>query len=138
MVCFRSVTLLVSEDISGLQVLNREGKFVHIDKSDDPTHILVNLGDLMQRWTDDEILAAKHRVSFNSAKLFEHSESSGDVGSVHNSEDYEKVVCPKRQSIAFFVHPDDQTIVKSLKGISKYAPISAGDYLKQRFRETYK
>ncbi|XP_075240866.1 uncharacterized protein LOC142336152 [Convolutriloba macropyga] len=124
----RSITFLLSEDLSGLQVLNRDGKFVNITQADDPSHILVNLGDLMQRWTDDDLVAAKHRVAFSVEKTTETSQDSFD----------DEIVCMKRQSIAFFVHPDDATIVKSLKEQNKYPPISAGDYLKERFKATYK
>ncbi|KAJ8298921.1 hypothetical protein KUTeg_022981 [Tegillarca granosa] len=42
-----------------------------------------------------------------------------------------------RQSIAFFINPDDETIVKCLDGSGKYEPISSIDYLNMRLGETY-
>lgn len=37
-----------------------------------------------------------------------------------------------RQSIAFFLHPDDEYMVKCLDATDKYPPISGKDYLRQR------
>lgn len=42
-----------------------------------------------------------------------------------------------RHSLAFFVHPDNDCIVKCLDGSDKYPPISALDYLNMRFAATY-
>ena len=38
-----------------------------------------------------------------------------------------------RQSIAFFVHPDDDVIVTCIDGGNKYPPISAAEDLARRF-----
>jgi hypothetical protein len=43
----------------------------------------------------------------------------------------------KRQSIAFFCHPDDGTLVSCLDGSNKYEPILAEDFLKMRLKQTY-
>lgn len=42
-----------------------------------------------------------------------------------------------RQSIAFFIHPDDDVIIKCLDGSGKYEEISSIDYLNMRFAVTY-
>ena len=42
-----------------------------------------------------------------------------------------------RQSIAFFVHPDDEVMVRCLDGSGKYEEISSIDYLNMRFSLTY-
>ena len=42
-----------------------------------------------------------------------------------------------RQSIAFFVHPDDEVMVRCLDGSGKYEEISSIDYLNMRFALTY-
>ena len=39
--------------------------------------------------------------------------------------------------MAFFVHPDDECMVRCLDGSEKYPPVAAGEYLQERFRLTY-
>ena len=56
-----------------------------------------------------------------------------------------RVVVPKeelfhskpRQSIAFFVRPDNDVMVECLDGSNHYPPITALEYTKQRFNATY-
>jgi hypothetical protein len=43
-----------------------------------------------------------------------------------------------RQSIAFFVHPDNDVMVSQLNGSSDQPAIGALDYLKSRLSATYK
>lgn len=42
-----------------------------------------------------------------------------------------------RQSLAFFVQPDDEAIISCCDGSDKYAPVKAGDYLLSRFKDSY-
>lgn len=42
-----------------------------------------------------------------------------------------------RQSIAFFAHPDNKSVIKCIDGSDKYAPITAEDDLAERFSKTY-
>ena len=42
-----------------------------------------------------------------------------------------------RQSIAYFVHPDDNYLISSLDDGDKYKPITGRDYIKMRFSDTY-
>lgn len=42
-----------------------------------------------------------------------------------------------RRSIAFFMQPDDDIIVKCIDGSDKYPPITAIDYIKERLAKTY-
>lgn len=42
-----------------------------------------------------------------------------------------------RRSLAFFVHPDDETLVKCLDGSEKYPAVTAHNYLWQRLNATY-
>lgn len=43
-----------------------------------------------------------------------------------------------RQSIAFFVQPDNGVMVSPLDGSSKHEPVESLAYLKRRLSETYK
>ena len=123
--CFRSITLLISDTFDGLQVKGREGSFIDV-KSTDPTAVLVNLGDLMQRWTNNKLLATKHRVIF-SHFIKEHSGDGRD----------DQIVLPERRSLAFFVQPNDDVIVKPIEASSEYKPVLTIDYLNEKFKATY-
>lgn len=43
-----------------------------------------------------------------------------------------------RQSLAFFVQPDDDAVIRCCDGSDKYPPVSSGVYLQQRLQLTYK
>lgn len=55
--CF---TLLLQDDVGGLQVGNRQGDWVHAPPL--PGTIVVNIGDMLMRWTNDEFVSTPHRV----------------------------------------------------------------------------
>ena len=42
-----------------------------------------------------------------------------------------------RMSIAYFMHPDDDCLIKCIDGSNKYEPITSLDYLNMRFQATY-
>nr|XP_020492127.1 UPF0676 protein C1494.01-like isoform X2 [Labrus bergylta] len=108
---YGSITLLF-QGSEGLQVLSRSGEF--IDAPCIPGAVLVNIADLMQRWTSDRFVSMRHRVLLPTA---------GDDRT--------------RQSLAFFVHPDDEALISCCDGSDKYPPVTAGAYLKERFSKSY-
>uniref|UniRef100_A0A1A8JFC1 Fe2OG dioxygenase domain-containing protein n=1 Tax=Nothobranchius kuhntae TaxID=321403 RepID=A0A1A8JFC1_NOTKU len=108
---YGSITL-VFQGSDGLQVCARSGEFIAAPVVSGA--ILVNIADLMQRWTADRFISVCHRVLLP---------PEGDA-------------CT-RQSLAFFVHPDDEALISCCDGSSKYPPITAGDYVTQRFNKTY-
>jgi len=55
-----SITLLFQNEIGGLQVKNTQGEWLHAPKIDNS--ILINTGDIMQRWTNDLYPSTIHRV----------------------------------------------------------------------------
>jgi len=61
--CF---TLLLQDDKGGLQVGNREGEW--IEATPIPGTIVVNIGDMLMRWTNDEFVSTPHRVINRSGK----------------------------------------------------------------------
>jgi isopenicillin N synthase-like dioxygenase len=106
--CF---TLLSQSNQSGLQVLNNNGEWINAKPI--PNTFVVNIGDLMQRWTNDQFKSTIHRVI----------NTSGTT----------------RYSIPLFFGPDYFTQIKSLINdeIPKYQSIIAGEYLTSRFDDTY-
>ncbi|XP_045167127.2 uncharacterized protein LOC123530421 [Mercenaria mercenaria] len=57
---FGTITLLFQDDIGGLEVEIPGKGFVPATPI--PGTVVVNIGDLMQRWTADKLVATKHRV----------------------------------------------------------------------------
>ncbi|XP_029909350.1 UPF0676 protein C1494.01-like [Myripristis murdjan] len=109
---YGSITLLFQSHEGGLQVLSRSGEYVSAPSI--PGTVLVNIADLMQRWTSDLFVSSVHRVLLPPA---------GD--------------CSTRQSLAFFVHPDTDVLITCIDGSNKYPPVKSGDYLIERFNDSY-
>ncbi|KAM9808377.1 uncharacterized protein ACB057_006245 [Neosynchiropus ocellatus] len=108
---YGTITLLFQRS-EGLQVRHRSGEFVTAPVV--PGAVLVNIADLMQRWTCDEFVSVLHRVLLPPA---------GDESS--------------RQSLAYFLQPDDDALITCCDGSNKYPPVKSGDYLTQRFVSSY-
>lgn len=111
------ITLLVGASADGLEVLNRKGVYIGVTEVED--HIVVNVGDMLQRLTNDVLKSTTHRV-VNPPK--------------------EKWSEP-RFSIPFFLHPRPETRLDCLPGCisennpKKYDDCSAEEFLIQRLRE---
>ena len=88
-----SITLLVQGDCAGLEVLSRSGGWVPAPPV--PGAVLLNVGDMMEIWTDGEIVATKHRVR------------------VPEEEDLRR---RDRLSLVYFVVPDEDTIIRRTTG----------------------
>lgn len=112
---YGSITLLFQDNMPGLEVLPL-GCSEYVPAPPLPGAIVVNVADLMQRWTGDRLKSTRHRVS------------------IPSEECHRRV---PRRSLAFFVHPDDDTVIECLDGSQKYPPITAYDYLWQRLKATY-
>lgn len=111
------ITLLMGASAEGLQVLNKQGEWVDITAL--PEQLVVNVGDMLQRLTNNVLKSTTHRV-INPPK--------------------EKWATP-RFSIPFFLHPRSEMRLDCLpQCISAsnpiaYEPISGGEYLMERLRE---
>ncbi|XP_038561023.1 2-oxoglutarate-dependent dioxygenase gloF-like [Micropterus salmoides] len=108
---YGSITLLFQSS-EGLQVRRRSGEFICPPAI--PGAVLINIADLMQRWTSDQFVSVRHRVLLPPA---------GDSST--------------RQSLAFFVQPDDEALITCCDGSNKYPPVTAGTYLNERFNYSY-
>ncbi len=112
------ITLLVGASAGGLQVLNKQGEWLDIMPEED--EIVINVGDMLQRLTNDYLKSTTHRV-VNPPR-----------------EEWDK----PRLSIPFFLHPKadmDLTCLPQCVGGDyyplRYDPITAGEYLDERLRE---
>ena len=111
------ITLLVGASADGLEILSKQNEWVPVTSL--PEQIVVNVGDMLQRLTNNKLCSTTHRV-VNPARKFWHT---------------------SRFSIPFFLHPQASMSLKCLdncidgKHPKLYDDITAGEYLDERLRE---
>ena len=111
------ITLLVGASADGLQVMNKAGEWV--DAKAAPDEIVVNVGDMLQRLTNNKLRSTTHRVVNPPRELWGTS----------------------RYSIPFFLHPRSEMSLACLPETidaahpKAYEDITAGEYLNERLRE---
>jgi isopenicillin N synthase-like dioxygenase len=111
------ITLLVGASAGGLQLLTSDQEWLDILPEDG--EIVINVGDMLQRLTNNYLISTTHRV-VNPPKEQWHV---------------------PRLSIPFFLHPKskmDLTCLDSTITAERplaYTPITAGEYLDERLRE---
>lgn len=105
---FGILTILWADQVAGLQVLDKRGRW-H-DVMPDDGALLINLGDAMARWTNDRWLSTVHRVN--------PPVVDGRI--------------MRRRSVAFFFDGNFDAVIEPLAGCvgdgeSMYPPISIAD-----------
>jgi len=111
------ITLLVGASASGLEILNKQNQWVPVTSLED--QIVVNVGDMLQRLTNNKLKSTTHRVVNPPRELW------------HTS----------RFSIPFFLHPKSAMDLSALKECidenhpKAFEDITAGEYLDERLRE---
>lgn len=111
------ITLLMGASAEGLQVLNKKGEWVDVTAL--PEQIVVNVGDMLQRLTNNKLRSTTHRVINPPREKWGQS----------------------RFSIPFFLHPRSDMRLDCLKECvdaqhpRQYDDISAGEYLDERLAE---
>ena len=108
------ITILPAATASGLQLKDRDGTWLDIDS--EPDTLIVDVGDMLARLTNDVLPSTTHRV-------------------INPQDGTNK----SRYSMPFFMHPHPNAMLSCLascKGTgAKYADISSHDFLMQRLRE---
>ena len=106
---YGAITLLATDGVPGLEVL-LDGAWTPVAAA--PGSLIVQLGDMLARWTNDRYRSTPHRV----------------VGSSGAD----------RFSIPFFVNPDPSTVVSTIGSCitadrpARYEPVTAGEFLVSR------
>jgi len=125
---FGALTILMQDEVGGLQVLNEpSGDWMDIEPI--PNAYVVNLGNLMMRWTNHKYNSNLHRVINKSGKdrysipFFFTGNARYTLTCVPGCEDQEVV--------------ENGEVVEGKKA-SRYAPISVGDYVTEQFSSSYK
>ena len=112
---YGSVTFVFQDDVGGLEMQSPStGEFLPVTPVAGTA--CVNIAGLLERWTADAMKATVHRILIPEEEL------------------RRKAI---RQSVVFFLQPDDDFIVKCLDGSNKYEPISSYDYMEMRFTNQY-
>ena len=112
---FGCLTILCQDDVGGLQVETYQGEWVTAHPIEGT--LVVNVGDLLQRWSNDKLRSTPHRVVNTSGR-----ERYSLVAAVDPN--YETTIDP---SIVCADPSDD----------ARYAPIRCGDALQQRFDRAF-
>ncbi|RWL14130.1 MAG: isopenicillin N synthase family oxygenase [Mesorhizobium sp.] len=112
---YGNLTILAQDDVGGLQVMNRDGDWV--EGIPIQGTFVINIGDLIQRLTNDRYLANMHRVVNASGR--------------------------ERYSIPFFIDADFNAIIEPLASCVtdsnplRYKPVTCGKHKFGRFAESY-
>ena len=111
------ITLLMGASAEGLQILRQDGKWIPVIASGD--RIVVNVGDMLERLTNNRLKSTVHRVVNPAADMW-HT---------------------PRYSIPFFMHPVSTMNLTCLpccisdRHPKQFADITAGEFLQQRLQE---
>jgi isopenicillin N synthase-like dioxygenase len=111
------ITLLVGASAQGLQILANDGQWKDVTAPEGC--LVVNVGDMLQRLTNNHLRSTTHRVINPPRELW----------------------YMPRYSIPFFTHPKGSMRLDCLPGCIdtrhpiQYAPITADEYLDERLRE---
>ena len=111
------ITLLMGASADGLQVLNKSGEWISVTAL--PNQIVVNVGDMLQRLTNNKLKSTTHRVVNPPREKWGTS----------------------RYSIPFFLHPRSEVSLNCLPSCisesnpKNFSDITAGEYLEQRIIE---
>ncbi|MCX5516701.1 isopenicillin N synthase family oxygenase [Kaistia algarum] len=109
------LTLLMTDDVGGLEVRRRDGAWLAAPPIADV--FVCNIGDCLMRWTNDVYVSTPHRVVNRSGR--------------------------ERYSIPFFLDPNPDAPVVSIPSCvsperpSRYPPTTGAEYLRERLTRTY-
>ena len=137
---FGTLTLLFQDSVGGLEIQDphEEGKFRSVPPVDGA--VLVNIGDLMERWSNGRWKSTVHRVV---APPLAASASNGPDAATKRDSKADEEICPDRYSIPFFATADPDTVIDALPGCwgdgkpKLYDPVTAEGYVQMRMATLY-
>ena len=110
-----NITILWQDDVGGLQVKNRAGEWIDAPYIEDT--FVINIGDMLERWSNNLFVSTPHRVVNASGR--------------------------ERYSIPVFYDPDWDTVVECLPNCSgpgnptRHPRVIAGEYLTAKYDGAY-
>jgi isopenicillin N synthase-like dioxygenase len=111
------ITLLIGASADGLELLTRENGWFPVKAHGED--VVVNVGDMLQRLTNNKLKSTTHRVVNPPREQMKNS----------------------RYSVPFFLHPKSDMDLTSLESCidakhpKQYSDMTAGEYLDERLRE---
>jgi isopenicillin N synthase-like dioxygenase len=112
---YEAFAMLWQDDIGGLEIESLNGQWQSVKPV--PDALVINIGDLMSRWTNDRFRATRHRVFNTSGK--------------------------ERVSIACFGNTNYHALIECIPACyskdnpARYPPVIAGEYLMEKIKGTY-
>jgi isopenicillin N synthase-like dioxygenase len=126
---FGTLTMLFQDHVGGLEVEDIHNKGTFIQAPFIPGTIVVNIGDFLMRWSNDELRSTLHHVRAPPA------EEPTEPGKVRMTRE--------RYSIPYFVSADNERTIDCVPGCwgpdrpKKYEPVNSMEYLEMRLNATY-
>lgn len=123
-----TLTMLFQDDCGGLQVEHPTCPGQFVDATPVRNALVMNVGDLLMRWSNDQLKSTLHRVALPPPQRG----AEGDAG-----------VTRARYSIPYFVAPDPQAVIECLPVCAgpdnspKYPPVTQQDYSRMRAQLQY-
>jgi len=118
---FGALTILaMTTEIGGLEVQMPDGSWTNVVAG--PGELVINLGDMMARWTNDYWKSTLHRV--NNPPVLADAMS-------------------RRQSIGYFMHPNFDTVIECFPTClddgadPRYPPITAGQHIADKIAKSH-
>jgi isopenicillin N synthase-like dioxygenase len=112
---YEAFAMLWQDGAGGLQIESLDGEWEAVEPL--PDALVINIGDLMQHWTNDRFRATRHRVINISGK--------------------------ERISLACFGNTNYHAMIEciasccSKENPARYPPVMSGDYLMDAIKRTY-
>lgn len=110
------LTILAQDEVGGLEVQRVDGSWIEAPPL--PGTLILNIGDVLARWTNDVFNSTPHRVLNRSRQR-------------------------SRYSVGMFFDPNLEAVVECLAGFAdearpaKYAPVRYGDYFRMRLDSNF-
>ena len=109
---FGTASFTFQDNVGGLEMKTPTGEFIPAPAIEGT--ISVHTCILLQRWTSDALPSTVHRILIPEDEIRKKKE---------------------RQSIVFFIQPDDECLIKCIDGSDKYKPITYIDCLREMYDE---
>ena len=111
---YGSISFIFPDETGGLEILSPDGNFVPVEPI--PGTVVVLIGYAVQRWTADLLVGSKHRIP------------------IPEDEERRKM---SRQSLVYFLVPNNDLVIECLDGSNKYEPLTSRQFVDYKLENQY-